>query len=173
MRVLFVSHVPPFDPSSGGRQRSRMICDVLSERGEVDLVLLRNSYNHAVITADHISRSPFPVCAVIDEPDPPLSQTLRTLRALGAGPIARKVAYHLDAGARLLEPDPRARQILGPLIRANDYDLIVARDPRGVAVSGLLKTGRVLLDLDDHPVALLESRIPHVDPFNARPFAEA
>lgn len=155
MRILLATHVCPFPATSGGEQRTRQLMEALREEGEVDLLVMKNNYNRRLL--DNLDGSQWPpVRAVVEEPG---------LKSPNRSELFRRLAYHRDAGRRLLEPSPGASRELRRQLDPGAYDLIVGRYLRTLVCCGLLPGPvPVAVDVDDYPPALIRGRLPHADP---------
>lgn len=154
MRILLATHVCPFPATSGGELRTRRLLEALEELGDVDLLVMKNDYNRGVVEAgEETGRA---IRAVVEEP---------SLPAVPGGEAGRRLAYHRDAGRRLLHPSPETVAALQRQLEPGSYDLVVGRYMRTVTCCGLLPGPvPVALDVDDYHPALLRARLSHTDP---------
>lgn len=151
MRILLATHVCPFPARSGGQLRTRQLLEALQGEGEVDLLVMKNDYNRDALASGNPT-----VRAVVEEPG---------LQHGAGGELARRIAYHRDAGRRLLEPSGKVVAEMRRQVEPGNYDLIVARYLRTVLCCGLLPGPvPVAVDVDDYQPALLRARIPQADP---------
>jgi hypothetical protein len=165
MRFLLTSQDPPFPADSGGRQRINLIRRALLELGEVDYLWLVNPGHREIARQAGKWGPEFGLVGMLEEPGVPDTRFSRLLRGCGLRGLAAALAYHVDAGRRLLRPHPLLAKKAREQVDAGNYDLIIARQFRAVATCSLYSCGlRVAVDVDDNQPELLRGRLPHVDP---------
>lgn len=155
-RILFVTKSPPWPTDIGGNQRSHLILRALQAIAPTDLVLVASpgdlSARHAAVLRDDYG---LVACA--------------GLRAAGAGmpwrllrpafpAMTDRLALYLGSRLADYQPDPELAQTARDVLAGGAYGVVVGRQLRVMAKSGLLGFPRTVLDVDDVDVEYYESR---------------
>ncbi len=159
LRILLIAWSVPYPTTVGGRQRTNLLHQALSELGEVDLVALHDPKRYreediSVMRKDYglVGMAPFTMPADFG--------FWRWLKPL-APRWMNRIAHNLNPARSFYAKDERLIATLGDALDYGKYDLIVGRYARSLAKLGLPRKGLppVVLDIDDLDSDAYESRL--------------
>jgi glycosyltransferase involved in cell wall biosynthesis len=149
-RILMVSHVAPWPPTSGGRQRMQMLWSALDECGNVDLLFIAT--------------------------EPGAGEQLEAMRqryglvevARSEGPAgsAAGLVHRFRRFARPPEPDPAIAAAFDRCLAATKYDLVFVFQLANLWSCGVGKHPRTVVDVDDLMSEVFESRARTLPPWS-------
>lgn len=148
MKILFVTPSPPWPPTTGTNQRTRLVLDALRSCGEVDTVLISRDKAATGENWSVLSEQ----LGVIGAIDPPPSRDKlwpwKLFRPISIN-LARRLARNLGRHSAQYSTHLPTYQALSELGNPNSYDLAVGRYLAPCAKAGLTNYRRVIVDLDD------------------------
>lgn len=138
-RFLFICDQSPFDNSYGAQQRTNLLCDVLCEKGKVDLVCFTSESRPQTnskpnCTIKYFSELPSKIYS---------GKTIRLRKLLNI--LTSFSPYSV------YNKNKDACKIINNLLKNNQYNYIVIRYIKNAFSCGLLRDKRIIVDVDDLP----------------------
>lgn len=145
----------PWPTHGGGNQRTNLLYRSLSERGQVDIVMLSR---YGQIDVGHWSdvESHFGGQYLFTERLAEHQAPWRWTKAISSK-LPHRLTHGLWGWGVDFIPDPVVAKQLRALVEKNDYDLIVGRYMWPLARSGVLGMRPTLLDVDDFETDVIDA----------------
>lgn len=157
-RILVVSTTPPLPISTGGNQRTNLLLRALSKRAsEIALVTL-TSHDRVEPVAGELCKQFGWICNAA--PIPAGKNFPWGLARPLAPSLVDRVAHNIGGlTSHALRRQKAAAEGVAAAVRMFSPDLIVARYLSSAVMSDAFAWAPVLVDLDDHPLSVYETRL--------------
>lgn len=138
-KTLYICDQNPFDHSYGAQQRTSLLCDVLCETGQVDLVCFTSEAQPKTISK--------PNCTIKYFCELPVK--VHNWRAIRLEKLLN--LFFSFSPYSVFNKNSEACKITNNLLKFNQYDYIVIRYIKNAFKCGLLGDKRIIVDVDDLP----------------------
>ena len=166
-RVLVVATTPPLPASSGGNQRTNLLMRALAKFADVALVTLATEdqlepVRHELRDRFRWMGNAAPLRAGEVAP-------WRWIRPLHPKLVDRFAHNIGGLASHTLVRQERAGEVVNEASRTFSPDLIVSRYLKSAVISDAFRRAPVLIDIDDHPLSVYETRLddPRIHGFRA------
>ena len=147
-KILYICPLNPFDVSSGGHQRTNLICKALSEIGHVDIACFTDKDEYpAKITIEN--------CSIVSFQK--RKSYFARVRPKGWDKIASLLKFYSSQSIENKEKIDTAE--IKKILSQNDYDYIVVRYLYTAIKCSLKLDNKVIIDIDDFPEQLFRSQM--------------
>ena len=156
-RILVVATTPPLPATSGGNQRTNLLMRALSRVAEVALVTLTTEDRLVSVLPELCDQYAWMGNAAplrAGEVTP-----WRWIRPMNEKFVDRLAHNILGLASHALVRQERAAEAVAKASREFSPDLIVARYLNSAVVSDAFRWAPVLIDIDDHPLSVYETRL--------------
>ncbi len=157
MRILHLTHVSPWPPTSGISQRTNLIHRSLCEHGQVDTLLMADESKLEAGVEQRL-RAEFGLLQCVRILDRAEHGAWKHLRILSK-PLAEKLAHNLGGWDVIYGTDPNVSAALEQVLAEHSYDLVVGRYLLSLTKAGALGRLPTILDVDDLDTELYRSRL--------------
>lgn len=157
MKILYVTFVSPWPPTSGISQRTNLIHRSLCEHGDVDTLALVDEQMLKPGALQRL-REDFGLIGCVrnlDRAEHGMWKYVRPLNKL----LAEKLAHNLGRWDVIYGTDPNANAAFEAALRERSYDLIVGRYLISLTKAAALGRLPTILDVDDLDTELYRSRL--------------
>jgi glycosyltransferase involved in cell wall biosynthesis len=157
VKILYVSFVSPWPPTSGISQRTNLIHRSLCEHGDVDTLAL---VDEGALKPGAMERlkADFGLLQCVRNLDRAQYGMWKYVRLLNR-PLAEKLAHNLGRWDVIYGTDPNANAAFEAALRERSYDLVVGRYLISLTKAGALGRLPTILDVDDLDTELYRSRL--------------